>query len=115
MKVKFQLIPTLISAGIALLIAYGFFAANVEEWQRWLIFVVCAVEFTVLFGGGFGLKYAERGNINIAVLSIVFIILALIVQLIASFMPFSSASYIIVNGLLIMLYTGITYTIAKAL
>ena len=115
MKVKFQLIPALISAGIAFLVAYGFFAANAKEWQRWLMFAVCAVELIVLFGSGFCLKYAERGNINIAVLSIVFIIIAMIVQLIATFIPFSAAPYIIVNGLLIMLYVGITYAIAKAL
>lgn len=115
MKVKFQLIPALISAGIALLIAYGFFAANAKEWQRWLMFAVCAVELIVLFGGGFCLKYAERGNINITVLSIIFIIIALIIQLIATFAAFSLTPYIIVNGLLVLIYIGIAYAIAKAL
>jgi len=115
MKITCKLIPSLVSIGIALLIAYSFSAANMQEWQRWLMFTVCAVAFIALFGGGFGLKYAERGSINITVLSIIFIIIALIIQLIATFAAFSLTPYIIVNGLLVLTYIGIAYAIAKAL
>ena len=115
MKITCKLIPSLVSIGIALLIAYSFSAANMQEWQQWLMFTVCAVAFIALFGGGFGLKYAERGSINITVLSIIFIIIALIIQLIATFAAFSLTPYIIVNGLLVLTYIGIAYAIAKAL
>jgi hypothetical protein len=115
MKVTCKLIPSLISLGLALLIAYGFYAANIHEWQRWLMFAVCTAEFSVLLGGGFGLKYAERGTINITVLSVVFIIIAVIVQLIANLLPFRPAPYIIVNGLVVLIYIGIAYAIVKTL
>ena len=113
MKIKF--IPTLISAALALLVGYGFFAANGQEWQKWLMFAVTAVEFIVLLVGGFGIKYAERGGANITVLSVVFIIVALVANLIFTFAPFATAPFIIISGILILLYVGIAYALAKAL
>lgn len=112
---KLKIVPALISVGIALLIGYGFYAANQTEWQKWLMFAVASVEFIVLLGGGFGIKYAERGNINITALSVVFAVIALIAQLASTFLPFKAAPYIIVNGILVLLYVGITYALAKAL
>lgn len=112
---RLKVVPAIISLGIALLIGYGFYAANQNEWQKWLMFGFAAVEFFILFGGGFGLKYAERGNANITVLSVLFAVFALIVQLVSTFLPFKAAPYIIVNGILVLLYVGIAYALAKAL
>ena len=113
MKIKF--IPALISAALALLIGYGFFAANGHEWQRWLMFAVTAVEFIVLLVGGFGIKYAERGGANVTALSIVFIIATLVANLIFTVLPFVAPPFVIVSGILILLYVGIAYAIAKSL
>ena len=115
MKIQFKLIPTMIMAAISVLAGYAFYAANSSEWQKWLMFVLAALEFAILLIGGFGIRYADRGGANIAVLSIVFTILALIVQLASTFIPFHTAPYIIINGILTLLYLGITYALARAL
>lgn len=115
MKIQFKLIPTLIMAAISILIGYAFYAANSSEWQKWFMFILAAVEFSILLIGGFGIKYADRGGANITVLSIVFTILVLIVQLISTFFKFYKAPYIIINGIIILIYLGITYALAKGL
>lgn len=111
---KIKIVPLIISIGISLLIGYGVFAANNNEWQKWLMFGISAVEFSILLGGGFGFKYSEKGNVNITVLSVIFAIVALIVQIVASFL-FKLAPYIIINGIIALLYIGIAYALAKAL
>lgn len=113
MKVK--VVPSIICAGIGLLAGYGFYAANGSEWQKWLMFAVAAVEFIVLLCGGFCIKYAERGGGNITALSAVFTIIALILQLVFSLVSFNAAPYIVLNGILVLLFIGITYAIAKSL
>jgi hypothetical protein len=101
--------------GISLLLGYVFFAANNAEWQRWLMFAVASVEFAVLLIGGFGIRYAERGGANITVLSVVFVVFAGIAQLLSTILMFHVAPYIIVNGILILVYIGIAYALTKAL
>lgn len=105
----------LISVGIGLLTGYGFYAANSQEYQHRLMFAFLAIEFSVFFMCGFAIKYAERGNGNITVLSIVFVILALIANIIFSILPFSPAPFIIINGILLLVYAGIVYGLSKAL
>ena len=111
---KLKLVPALISVGIALLAGYGFFAANASEPQCWLMFAVTAVEFAAFFISGFGISYG-RGGSNVTVLAIVFAVIGVIANLIFTFAPFATAPYIIVNGILVLLYAGIAYAIAKAL
>ncbi|MGN0729657.1 hypothetical protein [Treponema sp.] len=107
--------PTLIMAGISVLAGYDFYAANSSEWQKWLMFAISTVEIAVFLIGGFGIKYADRGGINITVLSVIFLATTLIVQIVSTFAPFHLAPYIIINGIFILLYAGIAYALAKAL
>lgn len=112
---KIKPVPALISLGIALLIAYGFYAANAREWQKWLMFAVAAIEFSVLLVGGFGIRYAERGGSNIAVLSAIFAAVSLIAHIIMTVAPFHAAPYIITSGTIVLLYAGIAHALAKSL
>lgn len=115
MNIKIRVIPTIIMLGIALLIGYGFYAGNASESQRWLMFAISSLEFAVILIAGFGIRYADRGTVNITVLSIIIAIIALIIQLVSTFAPFHMAAYIIANGILILLFLGITYAFAHAL
>ena len=115
MKIKVNVIPTIIALGLGLLAGYGFYAANAEETQQWIMFGVLACEFSVYFICGFGIKYAERGNVNITVLSVIFVILAVIANVLFSVLTFSFAPFIIVNGILLLLYAGILYGLVRAL
>lgn len=115
MQIKCKLIPTLIMTGISLLLGYAFYSANSSEWQKWLMFALATIEFSVFFIGGFGIHYAEKGDGNISVVSVIFAIAAVICQLIATFTKFHTASYIVVNGIIVLIYFGIIYALAKAL
>ena len=112
---KIKLVSTLVSVGIAALAGYGFYAANASEEQKWLMFGVAAATFLILLVGGFGIKYAERGGTNITILSVLFTIAAIIVNVLATCLSFHAAPYIIASGIIVLLYIGITSAMAKAL
>ncbi|MBO4509443.1 MAG: hypothetical protein J5747_12515 [Spirochaetaceae bacterium] len=116
MKVK--LVPTLIIAGISALIGYGFYAANSNDGNAgcWIMLAVSAVSLFVTLGGGFGIRYKESGSaVNIVVISVIFSIVELIINLISTFATFHVAPYIIVSGTVLLVYVGIAYAMAKAL
>lgn len=115
MKVK--LVPALIVFGIAALIGYGFYAANARDEGNgaWIMLAASVVSFFVTLGGGFGIRYGEGGSaVNITVLSVVFTVVHLVINLIATFAPFHAAPYIIVSGIVLLLYVGIVYGMTRA-
>lgn len=113
MKVK--TVSALVSVGIAALAGYGVYAANASEEQRWIMLGVSAVTFLVLLVGGFGIKYADRGGSNITILSVLFTVAAVIVNVVASLGAFHLAPYVIASGIIVLLYVGIVSAMAKAL
>lgn len=115
MNIKIRFIPAIIMLGISFLVGYGFYAANASESQKWLMFGISSVEFATLLIAGFGIRYAERGTFNVSVLSIVFTIVALVIQFVFTILPFRMAAYIILNGILILVFLGITYALVHAL
>lgn len=112
---KIKVVPFLICVGIALLSGYGFYAANSHEWQRWMMFVVASVSFFGILAGGFGINFQDgRNAVSIVTLSVVCVIINLIINLIATLATFHAAPYIISSGILLLLFIGISYAIAKA-
>ncbi len=115
MKVK--LVPTLIIAGIAALIGYGFYAANAGDGNNACVIMMAfsAVTFFVTLAGGFGVSYGTSGaSVGIVALSIVMLVVLLVINLIATFVPFRVAPYIVCSGIALLLYVGIAYALAKA-
>lgn len=115
MNAKIRFIPAIIILGISILIGYACYAANSSESQKWIMFVISSIEFTILLIAGFGIRYAERGSINVTVLSIIFSIISLVIQIVFSIISFHLAAYIILNGILILVFLGITYAFVHAL
>lgn len=116
MKVK--LVPTLIVAGISLLIGYGFYAANAKDGNAgcWIMAVFSTISMFVSLGGGFGITYKENGSVvNIVVLSVIFAIVFLVINLISTLAVFHIAPYIVISGITLLAYVGIAYAISKAL
>ncbi|MBP5176128.1 MAG: hypothetical protein ILP07_09490 [Treponema sp.] len=116
MKIRF--IPLLICIGIAALVGYGFFAANASDGNNasWIMLVVSTICFFVPLAGAFAIKYKENGSaVGIIALSMVCLIIQLVINLISTFAPFHAAPYIIFSGILVLIYTGITYALSKAL
>jgi len=108
----------LISLAISALAGYGFFSWNSGEAFQLLITIGAGILIFITLSGIIALQAAGgRGSVgNIRALSIVFFIIAIISNIIFSFMILSTpTSYIIVNGILFLVYLLISYSIFRAL
>jgi hypothetical protein len=111
MKVK--LIPAIVAVLLSALIAYGFYSFHKFDNQILLSvggFVFCAVTLFFTFGVNSDLS---RTTTNIRFLSITFFLIALISNLIFCFTNFSVPLYVILNGILLLIYILIVYSITK--
>ena len=97
-----------ISVLISALSGYGFYAANAGE------------DFCFLLSIGSGLAAigiktnAGRGTVNFKIVSAIIFILLLISHLIFGFTAVRPAPYVIINGILILIYAIIEYGIVKS-
>lgn len=110
---KFNFIQTFIAIVISLLISYGLYSFNDGENKLLLTlgsFAFLAITLISIIGVDY--KYSRRTT-NIRVVSIIFFVIALISNLIFSFLNFNVPSYIIINGVLFMLFILILYSINK--
>jgi hypothetical protein len=115
---KVNLVFLLISLAIAVLAGYGFFSWNSGEALQLLITIGAGLTVFITIGGIIAIKSAGgRGSIgNIRALSIVFLIIFVVSNVIFSFITLiTPTSYIVINGILLIVYMLITYTISRAL
>lgn len=111
---KLDIIKIFIAIAVSGLIAYGFFAFNTSPNKDLLtvgslIFLITSLTFTI--GVSFNLP---RTTSLIRTVSAIFFIIALLGNIAFSFMEFKEATYIIVNGILFLIYGLISYSIGKA-
>jgi hypothetical protein len=112
MKINF--VPTIISTAVSLLIAYGLYSFHESENKILLIagsFVFFATTLIMAIGASFEVA---RTTTNIRVVSGIFFAIALIGNLIFTFVNFSVPSYVIINGILILVFILIVYLINQA-
>jgi hypothetical protein len=111
MKINF--VQTIIAAAISLLIAYGLYTFYDGENSLLLSgggFLLLAS--TLIAAIGINLDQA-RTTTNIRVVSAVFFFIALISQLLFSFFNFSVPLYVLINGLLLLVFVLIVYSLYK--
>jgi len=111
---KINLVQTIIAIAVSLLIAYGLYNFHDSENKILLSagsFVFLATALVMTVGASFELP---RTTTNIRVVSGIFFAVALISNLIFMFLSFSQPSYIITNGILLLIYVLITYSINRA-
>jgi len=115
MKINF--VPALIAFGIAALAGYGFYAWNGNETYQLLVAIGAGLFIFITMGGAIAVTPDGRGSVgNIRALSVVFLILAIISNIIFSIASLSApTSYIIVNGILFLLYILIAYAVNRAI
>lgn len=111
---KIDFIKTIISIAVSGLTAYGFFAFNTSTNKDLLtfgslIFLIITLTMTI----GVSLKLPRTTSL-IRTASAIFFAIALISNVVFSFLDFKEATYIIVNGILFLIYGLITYSIGKA-
>ena len=112
MKINF--VQTIIAIAVSLLIAYGLYSFHDSENKILLSvgsFVFLATALVMAIVASFELP---RTTTNIRVVSGIFFVIALISNLIFMFINFSVPSYVIINGILLLVFILIAYSINKA-
>lgn len=111
---KLNFVPTIIAIAVSLLISYGLYCFHVTENKVILSacsFLFLASTLVIAIGASFE---NPRATTNISVVSGLFFVLTLCSNLIFTFMIFSMPSYIIINGILLLTFILIVYSIHKA-
>lgn len=111
---KIKTVPAIIAFAISLLISYGLYNFHIGENKVLLSvgsFIFLA--FTLIFAIGVSFELS-RTAINIKVLSWFFFFIALASNLIFTFLLFFVPIYIVVNGILILIFLLIVYLLNKA-
>jgi len=115
---KLNFITLLITFFICALAGYGFYVANNAETDVPLANAI--VGGIALFGPLAGaisasIKNSSGATVNIRIVSVIFFVVSLIVQIIFCFVRYQLAPYIIVSGILLLIYVLIAYIIKKTL
>lgn len=112
MKVNF--VKSVIAIAISGLIAYGYFHFHNGE-NKSLLSLGCFLftATTLLWTIGINFEF-PRTTTMVRTVSGIFFVVALLSNLIFSFTDFSVPFYVIVNGILALIYLLIAYTISKA-
>ena len=115
---KINIITLGIAFAIAALLGYGFYAFNNAEGDIPLVsaFGGGAALFITLAGAiAVGTKEDSNATPNIRWVSVIFFVVILIEQIIFTVVTFKLPPYIIVTGLLVLIYLLTAYAIGKAL
>jgi hypothetical protein len=113
---KIDVVMLLIALAIAALIAFGFYSGNSGEPYVWLITLASGGLSFVTLSGIIAVGFNVPGGAgNVKIISVLFFIIFLVSNIIFSFVSFSLAPYIIINGISFLLYVLIGYGIIKAL
>ncbi|MFM7671937.1 MAG: hypothetical protein ACKO6Q_05015 [Bacteroidota bacterium] len=111
---KVNIVPSLVSLGLSLLLAYGFYELG-HEPTRLIhtigggLFMLTALTFLI------GVQFENpRTTTNVRTLSSVFFLTALLSHVLFSLTSFSISLYIITEGILIMIYILMVYSLSKA-
>jgi hypothetical protein len=113
---KINPILLLIAAGIAALIGFGFYSANKAEELVWAITIGSGLLSLITLSGIFAVNFDARGGTgNVRIISGLFFAISLVSNIIFNFLNFTLPPYIIINGILFLLYILIGYGVTRAL
>lgn len=112
---KINIVPTIIAAAISALLAYALYTLCKTSGQETLLAIGGGVCFFLTLATCFGVRFEQgRTSANTSVLGIVFFLLLLLSHGVFAFVQFEAPAYVIINGLLLVSFVGITYSVAKA-
>lgn len=110
---KIDYIKTIIALAISILIAYGFYSFyHLGNSQLLVMITFIELFISSLFVLGLNFKL-NRTTLNVRVVSSIFFFVFLITNLIFSLFDFSRQTYIIINGLIILIGVLIVYSLVK--
>ena len=110
---KIKVIPLIIVLGISAILSYGIFSFCTSDNATIMALIGGLMSFLTLTAS-FGITITNGGkSINIKVLSLVFFVLGLISNIIFAYVHCKTPTYIIVNGLIILIWLLIVYGLSK--
>lgn len=110
---KLKPISTIIALAINALVAYGFYSLCKSE-NQWLLCIGSFVTLSATLIPAMGFDFSEsRSMANVKVLAYVFFLLMLISNLIFAFVEFSTPSYVVINGVITLIFIFVAYSIGK--
>jgi hypothetical protein len=114
---KINPVLTFITFAISALAGYGFFIWNDAENYQLLLAIGASITIFLYLGGLVAVssdRYGTTGNIR--ALSVVFLVLSIISNIIFSFVTLAKpTAYIIINGILLLIFMLIAYAVSRAL
>ncbi|GHT99097.1 hypothetical protein FACS1894142_6310 [Spirochaetia bacterium] len=113
---KINPVLLIIALAIAALAAFGFYSANNGEAFRWLITAGAGLSLFVTLSGVLAFSAdGGGGTVNIKVTSVLFFIALLVEHIIFSLAGVALTPYVIITGILLLLFVLISYAITRAL
>ena len=114
---RINVIFAIIALALSALAGYGFFQWNSAEPYQLLIAIGGGLTIFLPLGGLLALASDGHGTVgNIRAVSVVFLLLEIIVNIIFSVVKMTApTAYIIVNGILVLVYILIGYAVSRAL
>lgn len=110
---KINLIKLIIAIFISVLICHRFYSCAHPD-KSLLLTIDSYITLSGTMLGSIGIDFEDRRNgINIRLVSSIFFVIFLILGVIFSCFEFSNPLYVIINGLLLLIYIHITYSIYK--
>ncbi len=110
---KLNIVQTIVALGVSLLISYGLYNFNDSDNKILLScgsFIFLAITLVITIGANFKLS---RTTTNVRFVSGIFFMIALASNILFSFFHFSTPSYIITNGILLLLFILVIYSLYK--
>lgn len=112
---KINTVPIIIAIAICALLAYAFYAFCKTPGQEALLAIGGFICLFVPMATALAMRFEEkRTSANVAVLGWVFFLILLVSHIVFAFINFHTPVYIIVNGLLLLAFVGIAYSVGKA-
>lgn len=111
---KFDIVKTIIAVAASALIAYGMYTWCISD-KGYLLSIVSSVEIAILLISAIGIKIEWlRSMANVKIVSWIFFVAVLTINIIFSRNEFSTPAFIITNGCTLLLFMLISYSLIKA-
>ena len=111
---KLNFVQTIIAIAVSLLIAYGLYSLHDSE-NKLLLSLGSFIFLATTLATTIGINFEQsRTTTNIRVVSGIFFTIAFVSNLIFSISKFKPPSYVIINGILLLIFVLIAYSINKA-
>lgn len=112
---KINIVPLFIAIAISALLSYALYCMAVNVVDAPLLAIAGFIDLGLPLAAAMSFSVEnERATFNIKVLSIVFFIILLIINLIFGFIYSTFSTYLIINGLLLLVWILIVYSISKS-